>query len=91
MDGPPRDFPVPAIDLTASGVAWTQMGETIEASSTSSGYDHGSVYTAEAVYMDAGTLYGDGNASPCSNLGDCPKKGTSTSGNRRRGRSSETR
>ena len=47
-------------DLTSSGVAWTQMGETIEASSTSSGYDHGFGLYSRKVYMDAGTLSGDG-------------------------------
>ena len=36
------------------------MGETIEASSTSSGYDHGFGLYSRKVYMDAGTLSGDG-------------------------------
>ena len=47
-------------DLTASGVAWTQMGETIEAWSTSSGTYSGGIPFSRKIYMDAGTLSGDG-------------------------------
>ena len=57
MTGRVRIYQWPASDLTASGVAWTQMGETIEAWSTSSGF-YGPY--SQKVYADAGKLSGDG-------------------------------
>ncbi|ACO68642.1 predicted protein [Micromonas commoda] len=57
-----RIYQWPASDLTASGVAWTQMGETIEAWSTVSGTtdDFSFGPYSRKVYADTGTLSGDG-------------------------------
>jgi hypothetical protein len=60
MTGRVRIYQWPANDLSASDVAWTQMGEPIEAWSTSSGYHHSFGPYSRKVYMDAGTLSGDG-------------------------------
>jgi len=60
MTGRVRIYQWPASDLTASGVAWTQMGETIEVWSTSSGTHPSFGPYSRKVYLDAGTLSGDG-------------------------------
>ena len=61
-----RIYQWPASDLTASDVAWTQMGETIEAWSTSSGF-YGPY--SQKVYADAGKLSGDGKEILCGTKG----------------------
>ncbi|ACO67440.1 predicted protein [Micromonas commoda] len=60
MTGRVRIYQWPASDLTASGVAWTQMGEPIEAWSTSSGFYPWFGPYSQKVYADAGKLSGDG-------------------------------
>mmetsp|Transcript_6794 Transcript_6794/g.27715 ORF Transcript_6794/g.27715 Transcript_6794/m.27715 type:complete len:941 (+) Transcript_6794:112-2934(+) len=62
VTGRVRIYQWPASDLTASGVAWTQMGETIEAWLTDSA-NHAWISFgpySRKIYMDAGTLSGDG-------------------------------